>query len=95
MTKFFYRVQKGDTITSISQQFCIPQIKIISLNNLDKEVQEGDLLYLEKEKALTYKVGLFEDADIVAKKFNMTKTELLRLNGIDYVFYGQTVLVKG
>ncbi len=94
MTKFFYRVQKGDTVAQISREFSIPQIKIITLNNLSKEVQEGDLLYLEKQNALTYKVGLFDTAKTIAQKFNLTESELLSLNGVSYIFYGQTIIVK-
>ncbi len=94
MTKFFYRVQKGDTVSSLSERFDVPQIKIISFNCLKKEIEEGDMLYLEKEKAQTYRVGLFDTAKSVADKFNMTEKELLSLNGVEYIFYGQTILVS-
>ncbi len=94
MTKFFYRVQIGDTVSSLSERFSIPQIKIISLNGLKKEISEGDMLYLEKEDAVTYKVRLFDTAETVAKKFNVDKDELLKLNGVEYIFYGQTIIIK-
>ncbi len=69
-------------------------MKIISLNGLTKEISEGDMLFLEKENARTYKVGLFETADSIANKFNIDKQELLALNGVEYIFYGQTIIVK-
>ncbi len=93
MTKFFYRAQKGDTVCSLSERFSIPQIKIISLNGLKKEIQEGDMLYLEKEKTATYRVGLFETADSVAKKFNISSESLLEQNGVEYIFYGLIIIV--
>lgn len=93
MTKFLYRVQEGDSVCSLSSKFSIPQIKIISQNNLNREVQAGDMLYLEKLDYPTYKVQLFDTADKIATKFNISKQDLLAINGIEYVFYGLTVLV--
>ncbi len=94
MTKFFYRAQKGDTVCSLSQKFFIPQIKIITLNGLKKEIHEGDMLYLEKDENLkVYKVDLFDTALSVAQRFNISKERLLEINDIKYVFYGLTILV--
>ncbi len=95
MTKFFYRVQKGDTVIALSERFLIPPVKLISDNKLKKEVAEGDLIYIENsQSAKTYKVKLFDTAENVAKKFNMTAEELLSLNGSPYIFYGQVLLVE-
>ncbi len=94
MTKFFYRVQKGDSVALISDRFSIPQTSIIALNGLTKEIAEGDILYLEKQKAVTYKVQLFDTPKSVAEKFNTTERELLALNGVEYIFYGQTIVVS-
>ena len=93
MTKFFYRVQKGDTVSSLSQRFSIPQIKIISLNGLKAEITEGDMLYLEKENAKTYRVGLFDTLESIAQKFGISEEKLLEINGVEYIFYGQTIIV--
>ncbi len=94
MTKFFYRAQKGDTVFALSQKFSIPTIKIISSNGLTKEISEGDLLYLEQvDNAMLYKVAIFDTADSIAQKFNISKQRLLDLNGVDYVYYGLTIVV--
>ena len=90
MTKFFYRVGEGDTIISISKKFSISPVKIIKLNRLKKEVEQGDLLYLEQKdsKTKTYVVQPFDNLDSVAKKFSLDKSQIIKRNGVDYLFYG-------
>lgn len=95
MTKFFYRVSEGDTIISISKKFSIPPVKIIKLNRLKKEVEQGDLLYLEQKdcKTKTYVVQPFDNLDSVAKKLAVDKDKIISINGVDYLFYGLIIEV--
>jgi LysM repeat protein len=88
MEKFFYRVQEGDSLFSISEKFNIPACVIIKLNNLKKEVSLGDILYLEYCEKIRYKVKLFDTAESVAQKFGVDKDKLLKENGVKYLFYG-------
>lgn len=88
MEKFFYRVQEGDSLFSISEKFNIPACVIIKLNNLKKEVSLGDILYLEYCEKIRYKVKLFDTAESVAQKFGVDKDNLLKENGVKYLFYG-------
>ena len=95
MEKFFYRVQAGDCIYSISERFNVPLFTIVKLNRLKKEVCAGDLLYIESGEKRIYKVKPFENADFVAKKFNLDRQKLLNDNGVSYLFYGLTLLIDG
>ncbi len=94
MEKFFYRVEHGDTILSVANKFNIPAILIVKTNNLKKEICAGDLLYIEREKdCRTYTVKPFETAEIIALKFGVGKEELLKKNGVEYLFYGLTIQI--
>ncbi|MBE5756543.1 MAG: LysM peptidoglycan-binding domain-containing protein [Clostridiales bacterium] len=93
MKEIFYRVIKEDSVTLISDKFNLPSITIIEDNHLKKEVEEGDILVLRKEDRQVYKVGVKETIETVCKKFNIEKEEFIKLNKIDYVFYGLLVYV--
>ena len=90
MTKFFYRANEGDTVFSLSKKFSIPPVKIIKLNMLKKEIQAGDLLYLQTENVSTkkYTVQPFDTFESVSKKLAVDKQKIISLNGVEYLFYG-------
>ena len=88
MTKFFYRVEQGDTLLSVSNKIKVAPSRLISLNNLTQEIAQGDLLYVEKPKTQCYKVMPLDTPTSIAKKFDIDQKELLEKNGVDYVFYG-------
>ena len=90
MTKFFYRVEQGETLFLVSNKLSVPCFRIIRQNNLTREIEQGDLLYIEKssEKGRLYKVQPFETLDSVCEKFCVGKQELIEKNGVDYLFYG-------
>ena len=90
MTKFFYRVEQGETLFGVSNKLSVPCFKIIRQNNLTREIEQGDLLYIEKssEKGKFYKVKPFDTLDSVCEKFCVDKQELAEKNGVDYLFYG-------
>lgn len=90
MTKFFYRANEGDTVFSLSKKFSIPPVKIIKLNMLKKEIQAGDLLYLQTENVSTkkYTVQPFDTLESVSKKLAVDKQKIISLNGVEYLFYG-------
>ena len=93
MEKFFYRVESGDTVFALSRRFNIPVTIIVKLNNLKCEIEQGDLLYLERGQYRIYKVRPFESAESVAQKFNTTPQKILSDNGVEYLFYGLTIMV--
>ena len=54
MKKFFYRVESEDDVLSVSRKFLVPVGRIIFLNRLEKEIEEGDLLDIEKSDYKVY-----------------------------------------
>ena len=93
MENFFYRVENGDTVFSISDRFSVPPTTIIKTNNLKSEVSEGDLLYIQKINGCLYRVKPFETAFSVAQKFGTTEQKILQDNGVEYLFYGLIITV--
>ena len=45
--EFFYRVKKGDSVLSVSLKLKVPFTLLIADNNLFREIEEGDLLYIK------------------------------------------------
>ena len=93
MKNFFYRVSNGETILSISQKVGVPALIIIKTNRLNSEVSDGDLLYIEKQDGILYKVQPFDTAKRIAEKFCLSEKTLLEKNGVDYLFYGLTIII--
>lgn len=87
MKKFFYRVQKGDSVLSISNRFKVSAIGIISENNLKREVSAGDLLLICQDSCV-HVVQPFESVSEVASKYGLSQEKLLSQNEVDYLFYG-------
>ena len=93
MKNFFYRVADGETILSISQKISVPPLLIIKTNGLKNEVSEGDLLYVEKHLGTLYKVQPFDTIKSVAEKFGVSENSIIEKNGVDYLFYGLTIII--
>ena len=95
MKKFFYRADKGDTLRSVSERFQIPAVKIIKDNNLSGEIEEGDMLYLEKEESWKiYTVSPTDTAESIAEKFHTTAAKILEDNNLPYVYFSQQIIVR-
>lgn len=93
MKKIFYRVQKGESLISVSNKFCVPIFDLINLNGLKNEIEAGDILIIEKTSNC-YKVGVLDTLESVAQKFGLTPERLSFINGgITYVFYGLTLKI--
>ncbi len=93
MKKFFYRVGVGDTLTSIANRFNIPVTLLIYENNLDREVELGDMLYIQSEECLLYTVRPTDTLQSVAHKFNVDKDKICSDNRVDYLFYGLKIKI--
>ena len=79
---------------SLSKKFQIPVGKIISLNNLNREIEEGDMLYLEKDCAQTiYVVEVKDTLNSISQKFGISSQEILEKNQLPYIFYGLTIFL--
>lgn len=88
MKKFFYRVQKDDSIFSLSTKFNVPTGKLIFDNNLRKEISEGDILLIEKSEKKLYRVEIADTIEKISKKCNLSSDEILKNNHLPYIFYG-------
>ncbi|MBE5750379.1 MAG: LysM peptidoglycan-binding domain-containing protein [Clostridiales bacterium] len=93
MKKFFYRVKKGDTVSKLSSAFNLSPLKIISLNNLEQEILEGDILYIEIENRPVYTVKATDTLISIAQKFSTTPEKILLDNGVPYIFYGLKIFL--
>ena len=94
MKKFFYRVLQEDTIISIADKFDLSVTALIKLNNLTRDVEQGDMLYIETDKTITYKVQPTDTLRSVAKKFGVDERDLAEYNGLPYLFYGIKIKIK-
>ena len=89
MKKFFYRVQKGDGLLTISEKLSVPVGLIITLNALAVEPTEGDLLYIERDERLKiHTVGINDTIESLARHYCTTPEKILSNNAVDYLFYG-------
>ena len=93
MKKFFYRVQKGDSLYSIANKFNTCLFKLIKDNCLKEEVRCGQLLFIESEDVDLYEILPTDSIYSLIKKFNKSKEEILSENKIDYIFCGLKIKV--
>ena len=93
MKKFFYRVQKGDSITSLSCKFNECVFKLIKDNNLKKEIESGDLLFIESDANQLYLVKPQDTLLSISKKFNKDQNQILQDNDLPYLFCGLKIKI--
>ena len=93
MEKFFYRVQKGDSVASVGARFEVPPSAIIKTNGLTSDIREGDVIFVEKPSGRVYSVRPFDTIESIAAKFGVSAEEIKRANGVDYAFYGLDLIV--
>ena len=100
-----YVVKKGDSLWKIAKRFDTTTMAIKSLNQLNNSrLRIGQVLLLSKAsttkkdlKTKHYKVLKGDSPHIIAKKYQMDLSELLRINNLtprSIIFPGQTLLVK-
>jgi LysM repeat protein len=98
MQKFVYKVETGDTLQAIATQFNTVEEGIL-LDNLlsgNEQLYVGQRLLITVQKGTRYMVKPFESAEDIAKRFGITRAELLQKNGIKPsgdVFLGQVLYI--
>lgn len=90
--EFIYSVEQNETITSISKKFSTTENLIILDNNLTKEVEEGDKIYIKRYNSV-YTVCPLDTLESVCNKFNITKEDLLFENKITYIYVGERIVI--
>ena len=90
--EFIYTVECSDTLTSISKKFSSTENLIICDNNLKREVEEGDKLYIKRYK-MVYVICPLDTLESVCNKFNVTKEDLLFENKITYIYPGERIII--
>lgn len=93
MKKFFYRVQKEDTIMSLSVKFNVCAFEIIEKNCLKKEIESGDILCIESQDEPLYLVKPQDTLLSLSKKFNKEQDLILKENNLPYLFCGLKIKV--
>lgn len=93
MKKFFYRVEKGDTIFLISKKFRVPPTLLVFDNNLKSDVLAGDLLVIKVKEGKSYSVKALETIKEIAEKFNKREEDILEYNKTPILYFGQDILI--
>ncbi len=93
MKKFFYRVREGDNLYSLSKKFKTPVGILIYENKLNKEIEEGDVLYVFVPSGTVYTATPLDDYCSISKKFGLTEEELKEKNKTPYLYYGVLIVV--
>lgn len=97
--KEYYKVEKGDTLYSISRRFNIPINRLIEINNLTSDILSiGQILYLQENNNNEYDTYTVVKGDSlwgISRKFNIRVNELIDLNNLtsNTITIGQTLLV--
>ena len=86
------RVGSGDTAGSLARKYNTTERSIFLLNN--PSFFEGERLIIRENSGGIYTVGPFDTADSIADKCGISKEKLIKLNGTDKFFLGQSVLIS-
>jgi len=92
MKEFFYRVQAGDCLMSVCRRFSAPPEAVIKENSLERELEEGDIIYISHAGAAKHVAATGETYFSLAGKIGGSATQLKELNGAEYLFYGYPVM---
>ncbi len=92
MEKFFYRVQRGDSVLRICQRFNCSIGKLIFNNQLKKEISAGDILLVEREERV-YVVQPTDTIEKIADKFCVLPQSILENNRLPYIFCGMIIAI--
>ena len=93
---FIYKVKQNETLLDVSNKFKVLESELMNDNCLtNKTLLKGDLLYISSQNALIYVVKPLENLNIIARKLNVTKQQLVEKNHLktENVFIGQKLIV--
>lgn len=93
---FIYKVNENESLLDISNKFKISESKLMKENNLtDKNLEKGDLLFIENENNFLYTVLPLDNLNEIAKKFNVTVKHIIEKNKLnnEHIFIGQILII--
>lgn len=93
MKNFFVRVDGKDNVFTIAKKYNANVFEIISDNELVKDVEEGEIVYVKNQgQSIRYFVKPEDTLFSIAKKHRVTEEYIKNKNGnIPYVFYGMII----
>ena len=93
MNKNYYRVKRGDTVLSVSEELSFPPFKLIADNALTEEIRAGQVLIIIKLSRPVYRVKPFDSIEEICEKFCIVKQDFLLNNKTDVIYPGILVYV--
>jgi LysM repeat protein len=95
-----YKVQPGDTISSIANKFAISINTILWENNLSSRaiIHPGDTLQILPVSGVSHKVSAGENISYIASKYDVSINDILEANNISNVNtlkIGQNLIIPG
>lgn len=88
-----YYCEKGDTLGKIAERFSTTERRLILDNNLNGELKESDVLYVKKH-LLVHTVRPDETLGKIAEVYGVSADEILKINGISYVYPAQRIIIR-
>ncbi len=88
----FYYVLENETLVDIAKKFSTTERVIFVENMLKNEDVSGKILYIRCYEKI-YQVELFDTVESICEKFNLQIEIFKKINYVDYVFCGQSVIV--
>ncbi len=93
MSGFCYRVKSKENVFDVAKKFDVLPTYLIFINQLSKDIEQGDLLYIDERNKKKYRIKAEDSVDSLCEKFSITKNELLYDNGLKYLIVGIFIYV--
>ncbi len=87
----YYKVQKGQTIRSVSDAFCVSEWKLVKENGLKEEIYEGQILKIPAECGNRYTVQAGDNKRLLCG----SKENFKSWNGTDIFYIGMRIVLCG
>lgn len=93
MRKIIHKVNKDETLYTISKKYKIPFYIIAKENDID-EVSSGMRIIIPNPKGIKHIVKPYETLEIIAKRFNIS-AQMIKDNNYELkeVFLGQVIYI--
>lgn len=88
-----YLFELGDTLESVAVKFNTTPRNIVVKNNLTAYPRYGDMLSIFKEEGKMYKVKINDTIQSICERENVSGSDFIRKNNINFVYIDQIVIV--